>query len=53
MNKKEKQNGYKVHNIYGQVGTGFWGNFWSFLKRVKYPFEVQEGTWAFFGNTAA
>ena len=31
---------------------GICGNFWSFLKHVKYPFEFQEGTWAFFGNAA-
>ena len=35
-----------------QVGTGIWGNFWSFIKRGKYPFEFQEGTWAFFGNAS-
>ena len=35
-----------------QVGTGIWGNFWSFIKHGKYPFEFQEGTWAFFGNSS-
>ena len=35
-----------------RVGTGIWGNFWSFIKRGKYPFEFQEGTWAFFGNAS-
>ena len=32
--------------------TGIWAYFWSFIKRVKYPFKFQEGTWAFFGNAA-
>ena len=35
-----------------RVGTGIWGKFWSFIKRGKYPFEFQEGTWAFFGNSS-
>ena len=35
-----------------RVGTGIWGKFWSFIKRGKYPFEFQEGTWAFFGNAS-
>ena len=34
------------------LGTGIWRNFWSFITCVKYPFEFQEGTWAFFGNAA-
>jgi len=34
------------------VGTAIWRNFWSFIKRVKYPFEFQEGSWAFFRNAA-
>ena len=38
---------------FSRVGTGIWGNFWSFLKRVKYTFEFQEGKGAFFGNTAS
>ena len=32
--------------------TGVWGNICSFIKPVKYPFEFQEGTWAFYGNAA-
>ena len=36
-----------------RVGMDINGNFWSFIKGVKYPFEFQERTWDFFGNTAA
>ena len=32
---------------------GIWGNLCSFKKPVKYPFEFQEGTWAFYGDAAA
>ena len=31
-----------------RVGMSISGNFLSFTKSVKYPFEFQEGTWDFF-----
>ena len=36
-----------------QVGMGIWENFWSFIKRVKYPFEFEDRMWTFLGNTSA
>jgi len=35
------------------VRTGISGSFWDFVKVVNFPFYFQDGTWDFFGNTAA